>query len=61
MVKLRELGCSEKWPKIFFINRYVLVSTAVSESIEQISELYGLNLGSKVALKNGQTILCQQI
>ena len=27
----------------------------MSESIEQISELYGLNWGSKVALKNGKT------
>ena len=42
-VKLRELGCFKKWQKIFFINGYVLISTAVSESIEQISELYGLN------------------
>ena len=42
-LKLRELGCFKKWPKIFFINRYVLISTAVIESIEQISELYGLN------------------
>ena len=32
-------------------------STAVSESIEQISELYGLNLGSLVAPKNGQFFL----
>jgi len=31
---------------IFFINRYVLIYTAVSESLEQISELYGLNWGS---------------
>ena len=28
--------------------------TAVSESIEPISELYGLNRGSKAAPKNGQ-------
>ena len=30
-----------------------LIFTAVSEFIEQISELYGLNWGSKVAPKNG--------
>ena len=41
--KLRELGCFKIWPKIFFINKYVLISTAVIESIEQILELYGLN------------------
>ena len=29
-------------------------STAVCESIDPISELKGLNLGSKVAPKNGQ-------
>ena len=32
----------------------LLNSTAVSESIDQISELYGLNWRSKVALKNGE-------
>ena len=42
-IKLGELGCFKKWPKIILINGYVLISTAVSESIEQILELYGLN------------------
>ena len=42
-VKLRELGCFKKWLKIFFINRYILISSAISKSIDPISELKGLN------------------
>ena len=38
-VKLRELGCSEKWQKKIVSTNALLNSTAVSESIEPISEL----------------------
>ena len=46
---------------IFLPKNLLLNFTAVSESIEPISELYGLNSGSKVALKNGQKYFYQQI
>ena len=42
-VKLRELGCSENGGKKFLPKKLLLNFTAVSEFIEPISELYGLN------------------
>ena len=40
---------------LYFVPKNLLLNfTAVSESMEQTSELYWLNLGSKVAPKNGQ-------